>query len=118
MSFYNMPCVVDMLDVDIQGSEFDPEVLMDQVELLTQRVRRLHVGTHGHHQEVISAHVFIDVFRKHGWMLTRYIHVGPSTANETGQGSLYCSDGLLTLFNPSKLPTYPCNDSLSAVSRL
>eukprot|EP00747_Dinoflagellata_sp_TGD_P095380 gnl/TRDRNA2_/TRDRNA2_166454_c1_seq1.p1 gnl/TRDRNA2_/TRDRNA2_166454_c1~~gnl/TRDRNA2_/TRDRNA2_166454_c1_seq1.p1 ORF type:complete len:219 (-),score=23.58 gnl/TRDRNA2_/TRDRNA2_166454_c1_seq1:20-643(-) len=111
LRLYNMPCVVDMLDVDIQGVEFNSGVLMDQLELLTQRFRRVFIGTHGNN-EPNNSRVMIERFKEHGWVLEHYIPLGVSKHNDTGLGPLYCEDGVISLFNPHTLPLTPCNQSL------
>jgi FkbM family methyltransferase len=57
--------LVDLLHCDIQGAEAD--VMTYGAGMLTQKVRRLFVGTHSRHIEGL----LIDCFHKHGWRLER-----------------------------------------------
>jgi len=61
---YAMPCLIDMLDVDIQGSEF--EIFDSQtVAMLTRRCRRVHIGIHS--TNATQNEAILQVFATHGW---------------------------------------------------
>jgi hypothetical protein len=46
LDVYNMPCEIDMVDVDIQGAEYYLFADDDTVSILTDRVHYLHIGLH------------------------------------------------------------------------
>ncbi|MDP2269812.1 MAG: FkbM family methyltransferase [Archangium sp.] len=62
--FEGLP-TIDLLHCDIQGSE--DEVLTFGAALLTQRVRRMFIGTHS---RIIEGKL-IECFHRHGWSLKR-----------------------------------------------
>lgn len=62
--FEGLP-TIDLLHCDIQGSE--DEVLVFGAALLTQRVRRMFIGTHSRSIEG----KLIECFHRHGWSLVR-----------------------------------------------
>lgn len=83
--------VVDLLDIDIQGAEIT--VLPPAMAMLNQRVRRLHLGTHG-----LDVHKFMwDMFFEAEW-LCEYDYP-PNTDVETDYGDFRTSDGILTFVN-------------------
>ena len=57
--------VIDLVHCDIQGSE--DEVLTFGAALLTQRVKRMFIGTHSRSIEG----KLIECFHRHGWSLVR-----------------------------------------------
>lgn len=83
---------VDLIDMDLQGAEAD--VVDESIEMLNARVRRLHIGTHGHEIE--------DRLRvtlaANGWIKLRDLPC--HTETETIYGPVHCVDGVQSWFNP------------------
>ena len=52
---------VDLIDLDVQGAEL--VVLRSAIGELDKKVKRVHIGTHGHDIE----HGLRELFRQHGW---------------------------------------------------
>jgi FkbM family methyltransferase len=85
---------VDLIDLDVQGSEFD--VLEPAIELLTERVRRVHIGTHSAQIE----EALRELFSAAGWQkLNDY--PGQSRA-QTPYGEIAFDDGVQTWLNPER----------------
>lgn len=82
---------VDLIDLDIQGAEFD--VLASAKDDL-HKVKRLHIGTHGAEIEKNLIALFIDL----GW-IARYCY-GCGTTAETEYGVITFHDGVQTWINP------------------
>jgi FkbM family methyltransferase len=83
---------VDLMDVDVQGEEL--KVISSAIEETTQKVKRLHIGTHSKQIEVGLR----DVLRKHHWeCLADY--AGGST-NQTPWGPVSFGDGVQSWLNP------------------
>ena len=53
--------VIDLVDVDIQGAEKD--LVEHSIEAITDKVRLIHIGTHGHDIESTIREIFL----RHGW---------------------------------------------------
>jgi Methyltransferase FkbM domain len=83
---------VDLLEVDIQQSEVD--VIPPFIGLLTRKVRRIHIGTHG-----ASIHGQLrTLFIRAGWEIV--FDYAPDARHDTELGSFTTSDGILTARNP------------------
>jgi len=82
---------VDLLEVDIQRSE--AEIFPPALGLLSRKVRRIHIGTHG--KDVHS--MLSALFRAAGWEVV--FDYGPGR-HITPRGSLDLGDGILTARNP------------------
>jgi hypothetical protein len=83
---------VDLLEVDIQESEVN--VFPPYMTLVSRKVRRVHVGTHGR-----QAHNLIrGAFSKAGWEII--FDYSPDTHHLTERGPLALSDGVFTARNP------------------
>ena len=83
---------VDLIDLDVQGAEFD--VLASTIDLVDQRVRRLHIGTHSPQieqqlRQLLSAHAWQNI----------HDYPGQSTA-QTPYGAIQFDDGVQTWVNP------------------
>jgi FkbM family methyltransferase len=87
--------VVDLMDLDVQGAELD--VLSTGIELLNDRVRRLHIGTHSHGIEVGLKELLPD----NEWILVADWPL--FSTNETPFGTAYFNDGVQSWCNP-RLP--------------
>jgi FkbM family methyltransferase len=83
---------VDLIDIDVQGAEVS--VLFSAIELLNERVRRIHVGTH-------SAEIERDLrglFSDNGWKnLNDYPCLSRAA---TPYGEIEFGDGVQTWLNP------------------
>jgi FkbM family methyltransferase len=87
---------IDLLDIDIQGHEYD--VLASSIDLLTERVRRIHIGTHSRQIE----HDLRALFAKRGW---KNLNDYPSQSRvETPYGEVSFGDGVQTWLNLSAMP--------------
>ena len=98
---YEMPRCIDMLDCDVQHAEY---ALFDNVtvRLLTQRVRRVHIGLHG----VWSRNdELVRMFRLHGWNATHVYY--PVAEHRTPYGRIDVGDGIASFTNPALLS---CHD--------
>jgi hypothetical protein len=84
---------VDLLEVDIQQSE--GEAIPPFIGLLTRKVRRAHIGTHG----AKIHHKLRALFLRAGWHIV--FDYAPDTLHHTELGSFTTSDGILTVRNPA-----------------
>lgn len=85
--------VVDYLESDIQQSEI--LVFPPYMELVKQKVRRVHIGTHG-----ADVHnTLLKLFQKDGWDVV--FNYAPNATYETALGSFSTNDGVLTVRNPN-----------------
>jgi len=91
LEIYEVPCAIDMVDIDIQTSEYVLFSSPAVIELLTSRVRRVHIGTHGQNDTLIR-----DVFSTHGWTKTWDF---PAQGIETKFGPVEFGDGVLSFVN-------------------
>ena len=83
--------VVDLMDVDIQGAEIS--VLPPAMRVLNDKVKRLHLGTHGR-----EVHKFMwDMFFENEWVCE--YDFPPFSDIETDWGNFSTSDGILTFVN-------------------
>lgn len=83
---------VDLIDLDVQGAEAD--VLAAAIDSLTERVRRIHVGTHGAEVEQRLR----ELFSAHGWT---NLHDYPCQQRAlTPYGEIAFLDGVQTWVNP------------------
>jgi FkbM family methyltransferase len=83
---------VDLLEVDIQSAE--AQIIPPRMELLTRKVRRVHIGTHGR-----DIHVQLRaLFSTAGWEII--FDFAPDAVHTTERGSLTLGDGVLTARNP------------------
>ena len=83
---------IDLCDMDIQGAE--AEVVEESIELLSERVRRLHIGTHGHEIEKRLRSVLSEA----GWSCSR--HYACNSSVETEFGPISFVDGVQSWQNP------------------
>jgi hypothetical protein len=84
---------IDLLEVDIQESEI--EVIPPYMELVSRKVRRVHVGTHGR-----QAHDLLRaLFAKAGWQIV--FDYAPDSHHVTPRGSMDLGDGILSAQNPA-----------------
>jgi len=86
---------VDIVDMDIQGAEAD--TIEQGITLCTQKVRRLHIGTHGH---VIEARLR-KILGNSGWICLRDYPCGQ--INETEFGPISFVDGVQSWINQKLL---------------
>ncbi|CAE8599965.1 unnamed protein product [Polarella glacialis] len=105
---YDMPCVIDMLDVDIQGGEYHLFSTNETMSLLKQRVRRIHIGLHSqsaHRNLVLKAR-----FRRWGWGVKWLWHsnLQDRMLRETPWGPVVFADGVLTVVNSRQLDGSQC----------
>jgi FkbM family methyltransferase len=84
--------VIDLLDVDVQGAEL--EILRAGIELMDERVRRVHIGTHG--EEIERG--LRRLFRRHGWISV--FDYKCRTAALTPFGQVWFDDGVQSWLNP------------------
>ena len=83
---------VDFLESDIQQSEI--VVFPPFMELVTRKVRRVHIGTHG-----ADVHdTLARLFRAHGWDIV--FDFAPNSSFDTSLGSFTTNDGVLSAINP------------------
>ena len=83
---------VDLIDMDVQGAEFD--VLDAAAEALERRVRCVHVGTHNESVE----NALRDLFGTLGWECRH--DYGCRGSHETPYGTIKFNDGVQTWLNP------------------
>lgn len=87
---------VDFVEADLQQSEV--VVFPPAMDILTRKVRRVHLGTHGE-QAHRDMH---DLFARHGWDIL--FSFPGNQRYETPQGSFTLNDGVLTAVNPALAP--------------
>jgi len=82
---------VDYVDMDIQGAEL--QVLENEIDLIDEKVKRIHIGTHGKdiHKELIN------LFEHRGWQIL--IQAPPNGQYSTQWGEFKTGDGILSMFN-------------------
>jgi hypothetical protein len=119
LAAYDMPCVLDMVDVDIQKAEYDLFADDKTVDILTARARRLHIGTHSSDYQKNKA--IEEKFTARGWT-TKWFFLGVCCDGRDwldtfgrGKGKRYThfpktplgqvsfNDGVLSLLNPNSL---------------
>ena len=84
--------VVDFLEIDIQWSEYF--ALPPAFELLNDKVRWIHLGTHGSDVHAIM----VKLFGFHGWDI--HVDLAPGTEFIAPGGTFATMDGVLSLRNP------------------
>lgn len=89
--------IIDICDFDIQGMEF--EVIQESIEILNNRVKCLHIGTHSQEIEINLK----NLLHKNGWRLIRNYQLGQT--NQTPYGEVLFVDGVQTWHN-EKLINY------------
>jgi FkbM family methyltransferase len=84
---------VDLLEVDIQQSEIN--VIPPYMDLVTRKVRRVHIGTHGR-----AAHALMQsLFARAGWEII--FNYAPDSRHETENGAMELGDGIFMARNPA-----------------
>lgn len=83
---------VDLIDLDVQGAEY--EVLASAIDLLNERVRRIHIGTHSPEIE----EQLRQLFTAQKWEVVND-YPGQATS-QTEYGSIHFGDGVQTWSNP------------------
>ena len=116
LAMYDMPACIDMVDMDIQRYEYQLLADHNTLDLLTRRVKLVHIGLHGH---VSSDLKIIESFEAAGWEKTFYFQ---KTVGKRYERSLHSSpleygpiefgDGVLSFKNQNPLggcvnPTQP-----------
>ena len=84
--------VIDYLEIDIQWSEYF--ALPPALDLLDQKVRWIHLGTHGSDIHAIM----VKLFDFHGWDIL--VDLTPNTEFIAPSGMFRTMDGVLSLRNP------------------
>ena len=83
---------IDLVDMDIQGVELD--VVREAIDVIDEKVQRIHIGTHS--REIESG--LSAVFRERGWVT---VWEFPSMATvETDYGAVSFNDGVHSYLNP------------------
>jgi FkbM family methyltransferase len=96
---------VDLLDLDVQGAE--ATVLNAAITAVNERVKRVHIGTHGHDLEVELR----TLFRRNGWYkLNDYTC---QSTELTPWGETVFGDGVQTWINPRFFSVPPTATALS-----
>ena len=114
---YRMPHCLDMVDIDIQGSEYrrangglglfgrQNESAFGTIELLTRTTRRVHIGLHGNRKQ---DHALIDIFVRHGWRVRHHFetwaNLRGTPRNNTPFGPVAFGDGVLSVVNGNDPP--------------
>jgi FkbM family methyltransferase len=82
---------MDYIDIDIQGAE--QRLILDGIDLLEERVKRLHVGTHS---DEIHAKL-TELFETRGWQVL--VQIPPDGEYSSEWGDFSTSDGILSVVN-------------------
>ena len=85
--------LVDFLEADIQQSEI--VVFPPFIDILRDKVRRIHIGTHSTEVHTSLQHLFVD----NGWDIV--FSFEPNSRHECSWGKFELNDGVLTVRNPS-----------------
>jgi hypothetical protein len=100
---------VDLIDLDVQGAEF--VVLRGAISALNEKVKRVHIGTHGHEIELELR----TLFRQNGWYkLNDYACHSTET---TPWGDVTFDDGVQTWINPRLSPVQPTTFALDHLQK-
>lgn len=83
---------IDLLDIDIQGQEL--AVLSAGADLVDEKVKRMHIGTHSPEIELGLR----KLFHSRGWINLRDYEMGKT--NETPFGEVVFGDGVQSWVNP------------------
>lgn len=84
---------IDLIDMDVQGEEL--KVVSAAIDVLTQRVARLHIGTHSHEIEAGLR----QLLNRHGWECKADYPCAQT--NQTPWGPLQFVDGVQSWVNPA-----------------
>lgn len=84
---------VDLFEADIQGSE--AYAIAPYIDVLHRKVRRVHIGTHGHKNHELLRALFFNA----GWELV--FDLAPDSQHMTEGGILELGDGILSARNPA-----------------
>lgn len=84
---------IDLADLDIQGCEAD--AIAEAIEPLTEKVRRLHIGTHGHDIEARLRQILAG----RGWVCLRDFPC--HGVHDTPYGPVNFVDGVQSWINPA-----------------
>jgi len=84
--------IIDLMDMDIQGTE--DVVLPDAAKSLLEKVKLLHIGTHGRERHARVRDLLVET----GWQVLA--DCPPKTDIETPLGSFRTKDGFVTARNP------------------
>ena len=90
---YAVPCPIHVLDVDVQGAEYELFAGAETMRLLKQRVRRVHIGVHGMN---LRHGALKSRFDAANWTRTWYF---PRGRIQTDFGAANFADGVLSLVN-------------------
>jgi FkbM family methyltransferase len=85
---------IDLIDFDVQGAEL--RVVESAIEMLDQKVTRLHIGTHAHDVE----EGLRNILNAHGWRCTADYKC--NSQNDTPWGPVYFGDGVQSWINPGR----------------
>lgn len=85
---------IDYLESDIQQSEV--RVFPPFIDLLTKKVRRVHIGTHGADTHNMLHSLFVDA----GWEIV-FSYAGNTEFDSPFGGKFKTNDGILTATNPA-----------------
>ena len=113
---YSLPCVVDVLDVDIQGNEYVLLTSDETLQFLSTRVKRIHIGTHFNPRDYLPAgsvaagglrgadvavNALRAAFAKFNWTGVWYFAGAraPGAFRETAFGTVMFGDGVLSVLN-------------------
>jgi FkbM family methyltransferase len=83
---------VDLIDIDIQGTELD--VISHSIEIINEKVMRIHIGTHSSEIEERLR----DIFLKNNWRKHFYYQL--QSTIETPYGKIKFDDGVQSWINP------------------
>lgn len=86
--------IVDLLDLDVQGMEAD--IVSSSIDLIAQRVKRIHIGTHSHEIEGTLRRLMTAV----GWK-PRFDYPCASANHPTPAGPVDFGDGVQDWVNPN-----------------
>jgi FkbM family methyltransferase len=101
---------VDLIDLDIQGAEYI--VLRSAIDALNRKVKRIHIGTHGHDIE----RDLRKLFREHGWYKANDYSCQTTALTEWGE--VVFGDGVQTWINPLLSSVQPTQAELGRLQRM
>lgn len=102
---YKMPSCIDMVDIDVQGTEYKEYQGRrgifygdDAIKVLTERARRVHIGTHFDDEEAVQQRQkLVDMFLLFGWKIIWQFDQKLSVP--TYLGNIAFGDGVLSFLN-------------------
>lgn len=109
--FKNVPCytldsilasleLIDFIHIDIQGAEYD--VLSPSIDLLNNKVKKVHIGTHSPDVEPTKGRdmdlLIYNLFTEHQWININ--RIAPLSTQEKDGHSIHFVDGVQTWVNP------------------